>query len=292
MVHTIRDTPVNSSGLCALSADSDNCFLAYPGSASVGEVQIFDAVNLHAKTMIPAHDSPLAALAFSLSGNELATASEKGTVIRVFSVSFSLISFDSSIVTNFFSIFKVNDGSKLFEFRRGVKRCVSIASLSFSTCRKYLCCSSNTETVHIFKLEEENGMSSGTAGLGAASGGVGSGNIMNNGGVMNHNRPGDDNWMGFFKNAVTSYLPYALPSQVTDVFTQGRAFASAVLQVAGIKHSCAITTIQKSLRFVQNEILQFSYFQIFFKSFLGSWLHLKLEICLFIRFHWREVNVF
>lgn len=86
MVHTIRDTPANTTGLCALAADSDNCYLAYPGSATVGEVQIFDSVNLHAKTMIPAHDSPLAALAFSLNGSEIATASEKGTVIRVFSV--------------------------------------------------------------------------------------------------------------------------------------------------------------------------------------------------------------
>lgn len=48
---------------------------------------------------------------------------------------------------------QVKDGTKLFEFRRGVKRCVSIVSLSFSTCSNYLCCSSNTETVHIFKLE-------------------------------------------------------------------------------------------------------------------------------------------
>ena len=87
VVHTIRDTPINSSGLCALAADSDNCYLAYPGSAVTGELQIFDAVNLHAKTMIPAHDSPLAAMAFSLNGSEIATASEKGTVIRVFSVS-------------------------------------------------------------------------------------------------------------------------------------------------------------------------------------------------------------
>lgn len=86
VVHTIRDTPANTTGLCALAADSDNCYLAYPGSATVGEVQIFDSVNLHAKTMIPAHDSPLAALAFSLNGSEIATASEKGTVIRVFSV--------------------------------------------------------------------------------------------------------------------------------------------------------------------------------------------------------------
>lgn len=37
--------------------------------------------------MIPAHDSPLAALAFSPNGTKVATASEKGTVIRVFHVS-------------------------------------------------------------------------------------------------------------------------------------------------------------------------------------------------------------
>uniref|UniRef100_A0A2M4A9Z0 Putative autophagy-specific protein n=1 Tax=Anopheles triannulatus TaxID=58253 RepID=A0A2M4A9Z0_9DIPT len=202
VVHTIRDTPPNKTGLCALASDSDHCYLAYPGSATVGEVQIFDAVNLHAKIMIPAHDSPLAAIAFSQIGTEIATASEKGTVIRVFSVS---------------------DGTKLFEFRRGVKRCVSIASLAFSICSKYLCCSSNTETVHIFKLERSSPESSDEQG-------------------------GKDHWMGYISKAVSSYLPMALPSQVTDVFTQGRAFASALLPVAGLRHSCVITTIQKALR--------------------------------------------
>lgn len=151
VLHTIRDTPPNPTGLCALSINSENCFLAYPGSSTIGEVQIFDAVNLvitilsfnfcfipqyifqHSKIMIPAHDSPLAALAFSPTGLKIATASEKGTVIRVFSVT---------------------DGQKLYEFRRGVKRCVSISSLSFSMCSQFLCCSSNTETVHVFKLEE------------------------------------------------------------------------------------------------------------------------------------------
>lgn len=132
VVHTIRDTPLNRRGLCALASDSDHCYLAYPGSGTSGQVQIFDAVTLQAKIMIPAHDGPLAAIAFSSAGTEIATASEKGTVIRVFSV---------------------EDGKKLFEFRRGVKRCVSISSLSFSTCSKYLVASSNTETVHIFKLE-------------------------------------------------------------------------------------------------------------------------------------------
>uniref|UniRef100_A0A2K6T585 WD repeat domain, phosphoinositide interacting 2 n=1 Tax=Saimiri boliviensis boliviensis TaxID=39432 RepID=A0A2K6T585_SAIBB len=70
--------------------------------------------------MIPAHDSPLAALAFDASGTKLATASEKGTAIR---------------------------------FRRGVKRCLSISSLAFSMDSMFLSASSNTETVHIFKLQ-------------------------------------------------------------------------------------------------------------------------------------------
>lgn len=216
VVHTIRDTPPNPNGLCALAPDADHCYLAYPGSARIGEVQIFDAVNLHAKIMIPAHESSLAAIAFSPSGTEVATASEKGTVIRVFAV---------------------HDGSKLFEFRRGVKRCVSIASLSFSTCSKYLCCSSNTETVHIFALEKittEN-RDSGQA-QSAASG----------------------DWMGYLSKTVSSYLPLALPSQVADVFTQGRAFATAVLPIAGLRHACVITTIQKSLKYVCSERFRFS----------------------------------
>ena len=33
-------------GLCALSISNDNCYLAYPGSATIGEVQVFDTVNL------------------------------------------------------------------------------------------------------------------------------------------------------------------------------------------------------------------------------------------------------
>ena len=31
MIHTIRDTPPNPSGLLALSTDSSHCYLAYPG---------------------------------------------------------------------------------------------------------------------------------------------------------------------------------------------------------------------------------------------------------------------
>ncbi|XP_011499489.1 PREDICTED: WD repeat domain phosphoinositide-interacting protein 2 isoform X2 [Ceratosolen solmsi marchali] len=201
VLHTIRDTPPNLAGLCSLSINTDNCYLAYPGSNTIGEVQIFDAINLQAKTMIPAHDSPLAALAFSPNGTKVATASEKGTVIRVF---------------------HVHDGTKLFEFRRGVKRCVSISSLVFSIDSIFLCCSSNTETVHIFKLEEPK--------------------------EVPQQAPEEvQSWMGYLTKAVSASANY-LPSQVTDVFNQGRAFASVHLPFHGLKNVCAITTIQKVLR--------------------------------------------
>ncbi|XP_029162432.1 WD repeat domain phosphoinositide-interacting protein 2 isoform X4 [Nylanderia fulva] len=199
VLHTIRDTPPNLTGLCTLSPNSDNCYLAYPGSNTIGEVQIFDAIHLQAKTMIPAHDSPLAAIAFSSTGTKVATASEKGTVIRVFDV---------------------HEGTKLFEFRRGVKRCVTINSLSFSMDSMWLCCSSNTETVHIFKLEEPK--------------------------ETPNKQTADEaqSWMGYLTKAVTASATY-LPSQVTDVFTQGRAFASVHLPFQGLKNVCAITVTHK-----------------------------------------------
>ena len=48
----------------------------------------------------------------------------------------------------------VSSGQLLYEFRRGYARCVSIFSLAFSVDSLFLCASSNTETVHIFKLED------------------------------------------------------------------------------------------------------------------------------------------
>uniref|UniRef100_A0A8C8ZNN4 WD repeat domain phosphoinositide-interacting protein 2 n=1 Tax=Prolemur simus TaxID=1328070 RepID=A0A8C8ZNN4_PROSS len=195
VLHTIRETPPNPAGLCALSINNDNCYLAYPGSATIGEVQVFDTINLRAANMIPAHDSPLAALAFDASGTKLATASEKGTVIRVFSIP---------------------EGQKLFEFRRGVKRCVSICSLAFSMDGMFLSASSNTETVHIFKLET----------------------------VKEKPLEEPTTWTGYFGKMLMASTSY-LPSQVTEMFNQGRAFATVRLPFCGHKNICALATIQK-----------------------------------------------
>ncbi|XP_062550157.1 WD repeat domain phosphoinositide-interacting protein 2-like [Armigeres subalbatus] len=200
VLYTIRDTVPNETGLIALTSGSDQSYLAYPGSTTEGEVQIFDAINLCTKRQIDAHESPLSAIAFNRAGTAIATASEKGTVIRMFSV---------------------NDGSKLFEFRRGLQRHVAITSLTFSVCSDYLCCSSNTETVHIFKLKQT---------------------------TSEDEQYDEDSWMGYIGRTVTEYLSQTLPSAVTDVFTQDRAFSRAVLPVAGLSTSSVVTTIQNVLR--------------------------------------------
>jgi len=47
-------------------------------------------------------------------------------------------------------------------------------------------------------------------------------------------------WMGYLTKAVTASATY-LPSQVTDVFTQGRAITCVHLPFQGLKNVCAIT---------------------------------------------------
>jgi len=205
VIHTIRDTPPNPSGLLSLSTDSSHCYLAYPGHSHTGELQVFDCLNLASRVIIPAHEGQLAALQFSPSGHRIATASEKGTVIRVFSC---------------------HDGAKLYELRRGLKRTASIFSLSFSPCGAFLACSSNTETVHVFRLDE-----------GRASEGQ----------VIAGSPPQDDGWFGYINTALSAGSAY-LPSTVTETLLQGRAFASVHLNQLGSRNICALAVIRRSLR--------------------------------------------
>ncbi|KAF7652419.1 hypothetical protein LDENG_00097120 [Lucifuga dentata] len=195
LLRTLLSTPSNPSGLCALSVNHSNSYLAYPGNATMGEIVVYDTNNLSTVTMIPAHDSPLAALTFNASATKLASASERGTVIRVFSIP---------------------EGLRLFEFRRGMKRYVTISSLSFSPDGQFLCASSNTETVHIFKLEQ----------LGPSGGDEA------------------ETWtayMGKMFSVASSYLP----AQVSGMMSQDRAFATVHLLASGCKNVCTLAVIQK-----------------------------------------------
>jgi autophagy-related protein 18 len=149
LLYTIETSP-NPLAICALSPSSDNCYLAYPlpqkastfaapshappttahVPPTTGEVLLFDAVKLEAVNVIEAHRSPLSFVTFNNEGTIMATASDKGTIIRVFSLP---------------------DGHKLYQFRRGSMPS-RIYSMAFNITSTLLCVSSATETVHIFKL--------------------------------------------------------------------------------------------------------------------------------------------
>merc|ERR1711963_1191560 len=209
VIHIITCTPPNPTGLIALSCDTSNfCSLAYPGHSHTGQLQVFDAETLSCRVVIPAHEGQLAALQFSRTNTRIATASLKGTVIRVFDT---------------------RDGAKLYELRRGIKRTASIFSLSFSPCGTFLACSSNTETVHVFKLDDKCiGTSDDTYG---SPGGT------------------EDGWYGYINSVVSASAGY-LPTQVTDTLSQGRAFASVHLPRTGTRTICSLAVIRKSLRLV------------------------------------------
>uniref|UniRef100_A0A8C7HIV0 WD repeat domain, phosphoinositide interacting 1 n=1 Tax=Oncorhynchus kisutch TaxID=8019 RepID=A0A8C7HIV0_ONCKI len=102
-------------------------------------------------------------------------------------------------------------GQRMFEFRRGMKRS---DSLSFSPDAKFLCASSNTETVHIFKLEQHG---------------------------TQEECPTWGSYVGKMFSAASSYLP----AQVSGVMSQERAFATVRLLVAGQRNVCTLATIQK-----------------------------------------------
>jgi autophagy-related protein 18 len=93
-------------------------------------VLIFDTLTLKAVNVIEAHRSPLCCIALNSEGTLLATASETGTIIRVFSVP---------------------RGQKLYQFRRGTYPS-TIYSMSFNLSSTLLCVSSTSDTVHIFRL--------------------------------------------------------------------------------------------------------------------------------------------
>jgi len=82
---------------------------------------------------VQAHKTSLACVQLNSTGTLLATASDKGTVIRVFSVP---------------------NGDNVAQFRRGTYS-ARIFSIAFNPVSSLLAVSSDSETVHIYKLQTE-----------------------------------------------------------------------------------------------------------------------------------------
>jgi len=81
LLHQIETYP-NPKGLCAVSQLSDSLVLACPGLQK-GQIRVEHYSQKKTK-FISAHDSKIACLALTLDGQLIATASSKGTLIRIF----------------------------------------------------------------------------------------------------------------------------------------------------------------------------------------------------------------
>ncbi|KAJ5573979.1 phosphatidylinositol 3-5-bisphosphate-binding protein [Penicillium hispanicum] len=121
---SVFETSDNPLGLACLGQK----LLAFQGR-SPGQVQLIELETGNI-SIIPAHGSPLRAMALSPDGELLATASETGTLIRVFST---------------------GNCTKLAELRRGVDHAI-IFSLSFSPSSTLLAVTSDKSTLHIFDI--------------------------------------------------------------------------------------------------------------------------------------------
>ena len=125
------ETYSNPSGICSVSYEQDLCVLACPDKEK-GRVH----VNIYKKdestitNTLEAHNSALSCMTLNYPGTLLATASEKGTLIR---------------------LYNPQTGDLLQEVRRGSDK-AELYCLAIDQKSKWLGCTSDKGTVHIFSI--------------------------------------------------------------------------------------------------------------------------------------------
>lgn len=130
LLHTIETTS-NPHGITELCADSRSCVLVSCGLTK-GHVRV-ELFDMPRTTHIAAHDSALSCLALNRDGSLLATASERGTLVRVWDT---------------------RTGQRLYELRRGAEP-AEIQCLSFNNPSTMLLVGSDHGTVHLFRLAND-----------------------------------------------------------------------------------------------------------------------------------------
>ncbi|KAK9146909.1 hypothetical protein Sjap_006812 [Stephania japonica] len=123
------ETSENPKGLCEVSQAAESFVLVCPWLQK-GQVRVENYSSKKTKFIL-AHGSRIACFALTLDGKVLATASTKGTLVRIYNTS---------------------DGNLLQEVRRGADR-AEIYSLAFSPTAQWLAVSSDKGTVHVFSLQ-------------------------------------------------------------------------------------------------------------------------------------------
>jgi len=250
LLHDIPTSP-NPNAICALSPSNENCYIAYPSptptsspfssaqnASPSGDVYLFDAASLQVVNIVQAHKSPVAYVAINSDGTLLATASDKGTVIRVFSIP---------------------NAQKLYQFRRG-SYATRIHSISFNVMSTLLCVSSDTDTVHIFKLGGVPGSAGSSAGNGTSNNGTGSANIARHstgqtpisGSTI---RRSSLHLGRTVAGSVGNYLPDAL----TEMWEPARDFAYLKLPASGVQSVVALSNNIPQVMVVTSEGILYQY---------------------------------
>ncbi|KAF9087080.1 autophagy protein [Mortierella sp. AD031] len=228
LLHTIETSP-NPHAICALSPSSENCYLAYPSPTPSptspfsgggrddshgpsGDVLIFDALTLQVVNIVQAHKTSVSNISINSQGTMLATASDKGTVIRIWSIP---------------------NAQRLFQFRRG-SQSARIYSLSFNLTSTLLSVSSDTDTVHIFKLGGSNRPGDGHR----SNGGSIDGPADKGSGMSSIIRRQSFNIGKNLAGSVGSYLPGA----ITEIFEPSRDFAHIKLPTSGVQSVIALSS--------------------------------------------------
>ncbi|KAI0172795.1 WD40-repeat-containing domain protein [Hypoxylon sp. FL1284] len=122
------ETADNPFGLCCLTEK----YLVFPGRTP-GHVQVVH-LDTDSVSIIPAHTNSLRALTLDRVGEQIATASDRGTIIRVWST---------------------GTCAKLAERRRGTET-AAIYSLRFSPSGNLLACTSDKGSLHVFEVPNVN----------------------------------------------------------------------------------------------------------------------------------------
>ena len=124
------ETIDNPKGICCITP-KDTAILICPDKQNgKAFVQNFETGQ---KQSYKAHDNGLSCMSISTDGSIFVTASTKGTLIRVFNTA---------------------NGTQLHELRRGSDK-AEIISLAIDKNRRFLACSSDKQTIHIYSLAGE-----------------------------------------------------------------------------------------------------------------------------------------
>ncbi|KAF8828331.1 hypothetical protein HHX47_DHR4000602 [Lentinula edodes] len=196
-----------------------------------GDVLLFSTRSLTVANVIQAHKSPISFLSINSTGTLLATSSDKGTVIRVWTIP---------------------GAEKLYQFRRGTRE-AKIYSMNFNSVSTLLAVSSAHDTVHIFKLargKEGSGSTNGklsspspsSDSVDTVEGGVDGGyeafiEKKKNGGVSSSLRKRSLQVTKTLSHSMGGYLPNTL----TEMWEPSRDFAFLRLPTSGARCVVALS---------------------------------------------------